>query len=357
MKSQQYIKVSHLMNGIKEPVLLIDPSELTVLKANDTAVELLGGGKRKAITGKPLQMHYGNGQQLQDMILPSPGDSFIITTTLTGSKILIDFKANRININRKPFLLAIGKLIEKKQTLKLQLQHLEKEKALHEMKANFMSMTSHEFRTPLTAIASAVDLLEARLQMDGMMNSFYQHNVSKVSTEVFNLNSMLDEILTLSKIMSNNYEVKKAPVDVMQVLNYLKFQYFSERKDERILNLKISGEPRKISVDKNQLSKILTNLISNAFKYSVKKNPSIQLSYHKHKLVIKVFDYGIGIPAKDIPHLFNSFYRGSNVDHIEGTGLGLAIVKTFTEMNNGTIDVTSEENKGTTFTLSFRYEP
>lgn len=344
------------MNGIKEPVLLIEPSELIVLKANEAAVNLLGGGKRKAITGKPLQMHYGNGQQLQDMILPSFQDSFIITTTVPGTKTLIDFKASRININRKSFLLAIGKPIEKKQTLKLQLQHLEKEKSLHEMKANFMSMTSHEFRTPLTAIASSLDLLETRLQMDGLMNGFYQHNISKVSGEVFNLNSMLDEILTLSKIVSNNYEVKKVPVDVIQVLSYLKFQYFSERKDERVLNMKISGEPRKITVDKNQLSKIFTNLISNAFKYSNKKNPSIHLSYQKHKLVIKVFDYGIGIPTKDIPHLFNSFYRGSNVDHIEGTGLGLAIVKTFTEMNNGTIDVTSEENKGTTFTLAFRYE-
>lgn len=344
------------MNGIKEPVLLIDPSELIVLKANNAAVDLLGGGKRKAITDKPLQAHYGNGQFLPDTMFPFFQDSFIITTSIPGTKTLIDFKASRININRKPFLLAIGKTVEKKQSLKLQLQHLEKEKSLHEMKANFISMTSHEFRTPLTAIASAVDLLETRLQMDGLLNSFYQHNISKVSGEIFNLNTMLDEILTLSKIVSNNYEVKKTAVDVEQVLNYLKFQYFSERKDERVLNVKISGEPRKIYVDKSQLSKILTNLISNAFKYSVKKNPSIQLSYQKNKLLIKVFDYGIGIPAKDIPHLFNSFYRGSNVDHIEGTGLGLAIVKTFTEMNNGTIDVSSEENKGTTFTLTFRYE-
>jgi len=355
MKSQQYIKVSHLMNGIKDPVLLIHPSELIVLKANNAAVNLLGGGKRKAITDKPLQAHYGNGQPEPDEMFPLQ-DSFIITTYIPGTKTLIDFKASRIHINRKPFLLAIGKLIEKKQSLKLQLQHLEKEKSLHEMKVNFMSMTSHEFRTPLTAIASAVDLLEARLQMDGMLNSFYEHNISRVSGEIFNLNSMLDEILTLSKIVSNNYEVKKTPVDVEQVLDYLKFQYFSERKDERVLNVKISGEPRKVHVDKSQLSKILTNLISNAFKYSVKKNPSILLSYQKRKLVIKVFDYGIGIPAKDIPHLFTSFYRGSNVEHIEGTGLGLAIVKTFTEMNNGTIDVSSEENKGTTFTLTFRYE-
>lgn len=344
------------MNGIKEPVLLIHPSELTVLKANKAAVAQLGGGKRKAITGKPLQTHYGNNPDVADILLPAFVDSFILTSTMLGPKVLIDFKASRINIDRKAFLLAIGKPIEKKHTLKLQLQHLEKEKALHEMKANFMSMTSHEFRTPLTAIASSIDLLETRMHMDGLMNAFYKHNIAKVSGEIFNLNTMLDEILTLSKIVSNNYEVKKVPVDVEQVLNFLKFQYFSERKDDRVLNLKISGEPRKILVDKSQLSKILTNLISNAFKYSANKNPSIQLQYQKSKLVIKVFDYGIGIPPKDIPHLFNSFYRGSNVDHIEGTGLGLAIVKTFTEMNNGTIDVSSEENKGTTFSLTFRYE-
>lgn len=341
MKAQHYIKVTHLLNGIKAPVLIINPSAMVVERVNEAAIKYFG----ESLTGNPLQATPQN-------------DSFILTVAdnSNGKKIHFDFKSSRIHINHKVFLLAIGQPIEKQAGLRLQLQHLEKERSLQEMKANFISMTSHEFRTPLTAIATAIDLLEARMQRDGSIDEFYQRNIGKISHEVFNLNTMLDEILTLSKIVSNNYEVNRMPVDVRKVLDYLKYQYFSERKDERTVDVKVSGEPRKILADKDQLSKILTNLVGNAFKYSVKKNPSIKLRYHKHKCVISVFDHGIGIPEKDIPHLFNSFYRGSNVDGIEGTGLGLAIVKTFVEMNQGEIAVTSEEKKGTTFTITFRYE-
>lgn len=339
MKPLHSIKVNHLLNGIKAPVLIINPSAMIVEKANEAAIAQLGD----SVTGNPLQANPQN-------------DSFILTSAANGRKQHIDFRSSRVHINRKAYLLAIGQPIEKQHALKLQLLHLEKERSLQEMKANFISMTSHEFRTPLTAIATAVDLLEARMQRDGSMDEFYSRNIGKISHEIFNLNTMLDEILTLSKIVSNNYELNRTPVDIRKVIDYLKYQYFSERKDERTLDVSITGEPRKVLADKDQLSKILTNLIGNAFKYSVKKNPSIKLRYHKHKCVIKVFDYGIGIPARDIPHLFNSFYRGSNVDGIEGTGLGLAIVKTFVEMNRGKIEVSSEENKGTTFTITFRYK-
>lgn len=339
MKPMHYIKVNHLLNGIKSPVLIINPSAMIVERANEAAIAQLGDH----LTGNPLQATPHN-------------DSFILTAAANGRKHHIDFKSSRIHINRKAYLLAIGQPIDKEHKLKMKLLHLEKEQSLQEMKTNFISMTSHEFRTPLAAIATAVDLLEARLQREERMDEFYRRNIGKISHEVFNLNTMLDEILTLSKIVSNNYEANKKPVDVRKVIEYLKYQYFSERKDERTLDVDISGEPKKVLLDKDQLSKILTNLIGNAFKYSVKKNPAIKLRYHKHKCVIKVYDYGIGIPARDIPHLFKSFYRGSNVDSIEGTGLGLAIVKTFVEMNHGDIAVSSEENKGTTFTITFRYK-
>ncbi|MGX5818970.1 sensor histidine kinase [Chitinophaga lutea] len=338
MKSQHHIKVSHLLDGIKTPAMIISPSAMIVERVNEATIAQFG----EDISGRPLEAVPVN-------------DSFILTAGSNGQRTHIDFKSGLVLINRKPYLLAIGRPIEKQQALRLQLQHLEKEKALQEMKASFISMTSHEFRTPLAAIASATDLLEARLQRDGLADQFYQHNISKISGEIFNLNTMLDEMLTLSKIVSNNYEVNRIPIDVRKVISFLRIRYFSERKDERTLDIKISGEPQKILADKDQLSKILINLIGNAFKYSTRHNPSIHLQYHKNKCVIKVSDYGIGIPDKDLPHLFNSFYRGSNVDSIEGTGLGLAIVKTFVEMNRGKITVKSVENKGTTFTLTFRY--
>jgi signal transduction histidine kinase len=337
MKPQHYIKVTHLLNGIKEPVLIIEPTEGIVEKANKAAIDKLG----LSVTGKTLDVPFR--------------EEFMLSSGKGEEETCIDFSPSSISIARKEYVLAIGKTAASEQHLRMQLRNLEQERTLQEMKANFISMTSHEFRTPLAAIASAVDLLETRIRMDRMMNAFYRQNIAKISDEIFNLNTMLDEILTLSKIVSNNYEVNKTPVNVEQVVDYLKFQYFSERKDERKLEVKVTGEPRRIPADKEQLSKILTNLISNAFKYSTHENPQLKLHYHARKLVISVSDSGIGIPQKDIPHLFNTFYRGSNVDGIDGTGLGLAIVKTFTEMNGGEVKVTSEKGKGTKFTLTFRY--
>lgn len=349
MKSDNQVKVNHLLNGIKEPVLLIDPQTQIVLKANKPAAAILANGTANNITGQPIQALY-------DGTIFSFTESIILNGLQNGRRQKYDFRLSIIKVNDEDLVLAIGREIEKQQTLKEKLHQLEKEKAIQEMKSTFISMTSHELRTPLTAIASSIDLMEAKLKMEKLMNTFYQHNITKISTEIFSLTNMLDEILTLSKIASANYEVVQTPVNAQNVVTYLRDQYFSERKDGRSLELNITGAPRDIFVDKNHLSKILTNLISNAFKFSTKGNPSVKLNYQEKKLVIKVSDTGIGIPQKDLPQLFHPFFRASNADNIEGTGLGLVIVKTFVDCNNGAISVTSEKNKGTTFSLAFKYE-
>jgi signal transduction histidine kinase len=251
-------------------------------------------------------------------------------------------------------IIIITDITDRKTKALQMIQSLEKERSLLEMKTNFISMASHEFKTPLTAISSTMELLETKMQMDNLLDQFYRHNISKISSEIFKLNTMLDEILTLSTIAANNIEVRKQAVEVERVIADIKYQYFSERKDDRVLNLKVSGTPRTIYADKNQLSKIFTNLVGNAFKYS-SSDPLVKVHYQKTRLVIKVTDNGVGIPQKDMPYLYNSFFRGSNVDSIEGTGLGLSIVKDFVERNNGSIFVESEENRGTTFTIIFKY--
>ena len=222
--------------------------------------------------------------------------------------------------------------------------------------SNIIAIISHEFKTPLTAISSAVELIAAKLHIDNYMDPFYKKNMSKITAEIFKLNSMLDEILTMSNIISNSVEIKKELTDVHEVLNDLKAQYFTDRKDARTFKIKVYGTHRKIYVDKKQLSTIFSNLINNALKFSHKKMPIVVLNYEEHTLIIKVEDDGIGIPPVDLPYLFKPFYRGSNVDSIEGTGLGLHIVNNFVTANNGKISVQSEQNTGTTFTLEFTYE-
>lgn len=221
--------------------------------------------------------------------------------------------------------------------------------------SNMIAILSHEFKTPLTAISSAVELIAAKLHIDNYMDPFYKKNMSKITTEIFKLNSMLDEILTMSNILSNSIETRKELTDVHEILNELKAQYFTDRKDARTFKIKVSGTNVKIFADKQQLSTMFSNLLNNALKFSSKKMPVAELRYEEHALIVTIEDDGIGIPTGDIPHLFEPFYRGSNVDSIEGTGLGLHIVRNFVTANNGKISVSSEQDKGTIFTIEFAY--
>ncbi|WP_298715171.1 HAMP domain-containing sensor histidine kinase [Chitinophaga sp.] len=351
MKPNQSIRVSHMLRGIEDPVLIISSDKLIVLNANRKAIDTLTNGKASQLRGLPLQTAYGN-ERPEAFPKPLP-TAFMLPVSQNGDIALINFRVSPLKIEGKKYWLAIGRKVEQEEELQKRLQDLEQEKSLQQMKVQFMSMTSHEFRTPLTAISSAMDLLEARLELDGQLSSFHRLQLRKMADEIFQLNSMLDEVLTLSRMAGNNWEPDRRPVAPEQIIEALRYQYFSQRKDERSLLLSVEGEPRPVLADRDQLAKVFTNLISNAFKYSTQKNPSVKLLYKKKKLVITFRDHGIGIPESDLPHLFTSFYRGSNVDGIEGTGLGLSIVKTFVESNRGTISVSSGVNEGTTFTLVF----
>jgi len=344
------------LSAISLPVVIFSHQKKQLLFANRPANTLF-----KKLTNTKRGVSYSDIKIiLHDFEPPEasgPAASFETRQPIRGKKafLWLEVTANTVMQDNEIFTVLLVNDITARKTKELQMvQSLEQERSLHEMKSNFISMASHEFKTPLTAISSTIDLLETKLQMDNLLDQFYRHNISKISSEIFKLNTMLDEMLTLSTIVSNNIEVSKQAVAVEQVIHDIKYQYFSERKDDRVLQVTVSGTPRRIYANKNQLSKIFTNLVGNAFKYS-SEDPAVKLQYQKSRLVIKVTDTGIGIPEKDIPYLFNSFYRGSNVAGIEGTGLGLSIVKDFVERNNGTIFVESREHQGTTFTIIFKY--
>jgi signal transduction histidine kinase len=359
MKAQQSIIMPYelVLTSLPLPVIVLLHPQMEVIYANKPAhvlfKQLINTKREVLLSDIKIILHdickaKGEGDAPFETRQPVPGKKSHLWLEVTTQTV--------IQGNNQYSIYIVTDISARKTKELSMIQSLEKEKSLHEMKSHFISMASHEFKTPLTAISSTIDLLETKLQMDNLLDQFYRHNISKISAEIFKLNTMLDEILTLSTIVSDNIEIKKQLIDVEQVIADIKYQYFSERKDDRVLNVQVTGTRRKIYADKNQLSKIFTNLVGNAFKYSG-DNPMLELQYQQHQVVIKVIDQGIGIPAHDIPYLFNSFYRGSNVDSIEGTGLGLSIVKDFVERNNGTILVESEENKGTIFTIVFKYAP
>ncbi|MBS0027020.1 sensor histidine kinase [Chitinophaga sp. 22321] len=234
--------------------------------------------------------------------------------------------------------------------------HAAGEKSFMEMRYEYISMATHEFKTPITAISSSIELLETKMQLDELMLPFYKRNLSRIKEEITILSNMVDDILITGSMVAGNPVTRAELTNATAFARMIKQQYFHQRPDKRLLRIKISGTRRDIYTDKSQLTGILTNLVSNAFKYSQGQDPTLSLHYRQKELCIKVKDNGIGIPEKDIRFLFTPYFRAGNVGNREGAGLGLAIVKCFVNANNGTITVSSDTT-GTVFTLTFPYAP
>lgn len=227
-------------------------------------------------------------------------------------------------------------------------QALAKEKELNRLKSSFISMASHQFRTPLTTIVVSAEILEG-------INSIALENRQsfvKIKESVQHLERLISDILLISSIEVGKVKFAASLLDVSQfiqeVLSELKVIYGEQR-----IEVPNTGEVNWLLVDKKLLGKILINLIDNAIKYSP-KSPTVQLKFggFEGKVVFQVQDRGIGIPPEDKPHIFECFHRGSNVGKISGMGLGLAIVKHCVDLHGGEIAVDSVLGLGTTFTVT-----
>ncbi len=233
-----------------------------------------------------------------------------------------------------------------------------KERELNELKSRFVAMTSHEFRTPLTTIKQNIDLVSFKLENDNSQNiGDYSKHINRIESEINRVTALMNDILTLGRIESGKIEIDKQTIDFHAYCERIVERNGKDRPDERSLEFKVTGVPRGVQIDEQLFDHILTNLISNAFKYSEgKANPQFTLDYsqlERVKLVVR--DFGIGIPETDQKGLFQSFYRATNVKNIQGSGLGLSIVKEFVEMHGGVISVDSKKDKGSTFTIEIPY--
>ncbi|WP_420388467.1 PAS domain S-box protein [Roseivirga sp.] len=227
---------------------------------------------------------------------------------------------------------------------------IEKERQLNKLKSSFISMASHEFRTPLTTIQSSNELISMYLDNRSEMpdNKLVKH-VTRIRTELDRLNALLKDVFTLGRLDVGKTQLKKEITTLTGIVKQVILESQVQFKN-RSVGLKVEGKERQLLLDSQLISHALSNLISNALKYSPdKENPEVTIKYASDSVQIEVKDYGVGIPAKDQSSLFESFSRASNVGDIEGTGLGLVIVKQFIEMHGGTVNFKSEVNKGTTF--------
>lgn len=229
---------------------------------------------------------------------------------------------------------------------------------LNELKSNFVSMASHQFRTPLTVIYSNVELMEMGImKLEPSLMQRFSKATGRIKDEVVRMTELMNNILTFGKYEAGLMTIRFASMDVVQLIKRINEQYFSQESDGRRIEILVEGTPRLLTADSMLLTHAFSNLMSNALKYSPQRPaPQIQIRFLKDVLQVEIRDHGIGIPEKDQPNTFNSFFRASNASTIVGSGLGLPIVKEFLERHKGSVTFNSIENKGSTFTVQLPYE-
>lgn len=230
---------------------------------------------------------------------------------------------------------------------------LVKEKELNEMKSRFVSMASHEFRTPLTTMMSSLSLVSKYNERNDGEN--HSKHVDKIKKSIVNLTDILNDFLSVSKLEEGKVENVPEEMDLEQFLLDISSEMQGMLTETQTIKLLYSGE-RKVWLDPKLLRNILFNLISNAIKFSPgEAEVELDVRVSGQELSLSVKDRGIGISEEDQRHLFERFFRGGNATHIQGTGLGLNIVSKYIELMNGKVAIQSAQNEGTTVTLTIPF--
>jgi PAS domain S-box-containing protein len=225
---------------------------------------------------------------------------------------------------------------------------LEQQRALNELRSRFVSMTSHEFRTPLAAIMSAEELL--RHYGDRLPKAERDEILDSIATGVQRMSRMMDRVLLLGKADAGMLDFVPQRIQLAPLCKQFVDEARAQQPEDRS-EVKLSiDDGAEGTYDEKLLRHIFSNLLSNALKYSP-GGGEVRFDVRREQTatVFEVSDRGIGIPPEEIAHLFESFHRASNVGAIQGTGLGLAIVKNAVEMHGGAIEVKSKLGEGTTF--------
>ncbi|WP_299152716.1 PAS domain-containing sensor histidine kinase [uncultured Christiangramia sp.] len=227
---------------------------------------------------------------------------------------------------------------------------LQKEKELNELKTKFLSLVSHEFKTPLSGILTSATLAE-KYTKEEQQPKREKHLVT-IRNKVHYLNNILNDFLSIERLDSGRGQYKFSKFGLKRLINEVIYNANITLKDGQEISYPKDIEDVELFMDEKILELILSNLLGNAIKYSP-ENTSIQfmVNFHDDLIIFKIKDQGRGIPKKDQKHIFERYFRAENALLDQGTGIGLNIAKTHLENLGGTIQFESEENIGTTFTI------
>ncbi len=328
--TQEHNKLNTILTNIQDGVIVIDQDQRLVF-ANKTIIDALGW-RDLVITGRPYQ----------ELIVQSEILDLIFSTGGTHSN-----RTEFATEDGREFSALLSTIPE--VGMVITMHDITSLKKLDRIKSDFVSTVSHDLRSPLTAILGYVELIERA----GPISETQRDYIQRVQSSVHNITGLVDDLLNLGRIEAG-FDTRKEAIQLDQILRYIieSFQIQAEAKKQRLV-LEIPEHIPQVLANPIQIRTMLENLMDNAIKYSTSEGKiTLRVLPTQKQIILQVVDTGAGIPAIDLPYVFDKFYRASNTDiEISGTGLGLAIVKSIVENHNGRIWVDSTVDAGSTFTV------
>jgi PAS domain S-box-containing protein len=260
-----------------------------------------------------------------------------------------DVQLSFIDLEPSPMVMSfIIDITERKQAEQALKQALAQEKELGDLKSRFVSMASHEFRTPLAAILATTETLTLyRARMDAAQ---INARLDKIRQQVTHMQDIMEDVLRLARMQAGRIEFNPAEDDLHALCGEIIEEFESQTAFRGRILFKPSATPVIAVFDRRLLRQVITNVVHNALKYS-DKQVDINLHQDDRQITLTVKDEGIGIPPEDMKRMFEPFHRATNVGTISGTGLGLSITEQAVKLHNGTITVESEVDVGTTLVV------
>jgi PAS domain S-box-containing protein len=356
-----------LFDEALDVILVVDGQNSTILQVNNVVRRILGY-EPAALISKPFSIFFpARSEDEQKHLatkLRSDGHAFLSQEFLRtdGSTCLMDLTAAIIPWEQdRAILITLRDATERKvlqeeilRSERLRVE-VEKEREVTQLKEEFITMVSHDFRTPLAVIMTSNDMLER--YSERLTQSRRAEQLQKIRDQVFYMTDLLDDVLLLGQSRAQKLKFNPTPLNLVDLCQSIFDEARSTADDKYQFRFRISGLFDEVTLDEKLVHRILANLLANAIKYSPNGGEiQLELTHEDTEIVLRVRDQGIGIPEKDQARLFEPFHRGGNTNGIKGTGLGLAIVYESVQLQSGSISVESQESKGTTFTVRLPYQ-
>ncbi len=280
-----------------------------------------------------------------------------VCRNVSGAEFTIEAFSSTVEIGGRSLAQVILHDISERKLAEQELRNaLARERELNELKSNFISMVSHEYRNPLGIILSSTELLKR--YHDQLTPAERMESILDIEVATRRMAGMIDNLLLMGKAEAGKLMLSTKLVDLVELVQVIVDEVLSGVDDTRDIVLEHRGIDNFATADEQLLRLILSNLLTNALKYSpADRAPRITLERVGRHAVFSIHDDGIGIPEEDRPGLFQAFRRARNVGLVNGTGLGLYIVKHCVELHRGTLDLQSAVGKGTTVTVTLPVFP